>query len=82
MEKNRLIEALSEAATQHQEFQEGFLKGQFDDEWHSFYAAFIIGKLGTFTTPSKLTELIKKADANIKAKLWQENFAEFILDNI
>ena len=49
-----LMEALSAAASAHHDYESNFLSGARDEQWSGWYAAYALGRLGDFTTPTKL----------------------------
>ncbi len=56
-----LTQALSDAGAAHHEFEQVILNGVRDELWAGFYAAFALGRLGNFTTPSQLNNLLTDA---------------------
>jgi hypothetical protein len=68
---------LSETWNSHSEFQEVYLKGVHDEMWAGWYAAYVIGRLGEITTPSKLTQLLEAVDANHES--WTDAAAAHVL---
>jgi hypothetical protein len=59
---DELVAALRDAADAHHEFEEHALAGERDEQWAGFYAAFVLGRLGPFTTPSRLAALLAEAE--------------------
>jgi hypothetical protein len=59
-----LTAALGDAAEAHHEFEEGALGGERDEQWAAFYAAFVLGRLGPFTTPTRLAALLAEVDTS------------------
>jgi hypothetical protein len=60
---DELAAALGDAAEAHHEFEEHALGGERDEQWAGFYAAFVLGRLGPFTTPSRLAAVLAEVDA-------------------
>jgi hypothetical protein len=58
-----LAAALSDAADAHHELEEHALASERDEQWAAFYAAFVLGRLGPFTTPSRFATLLAEVDA-------------------
>ena len=54
--KEDLIAALSAAANAHHNYQEVTLNGVHDEYWPGWYAAFVLGRLGDFASPSSLSK--------------------------
>ena len=59
--KSELQEALSAASSAHHEFQQNYLSGIKDEYWAEWYSAYVLGRLGEFTTPSLLTKWLEGA---------------------
>ena len=47
-----LTQTLAQAGSAHHDFEQNILAGVRDELWHGFYAAFVLGRLGDFATPS------------------------------
>jgi hypothetical protein len=47
----------------HREFQAVYLNGVHDAMWAGWYAGFVIGRLGDFIAPSRLTYLLEEVSA-------------------
>ena len=62
LSKEKLKDALKAAARAHHEFQENTLKGVRHEKWAMWYAAYVLGRLGDFTTPSLLTQWLSEVD--------------------
>lgn len=62
MTVDELAAALRAAAEAHHELEEHALAGERDEQWAAFYAAFVLGRIGPFTTPSRLTALLAEVD--------------------
>jgi hypothetical protein len=58
-----LAEALRAAGDAHHEYEQVALRGERDELWAGFYAAFVIGRLGGFATVSRLAALLAAVDA-------------------
>jgi predicted GNAT family acetyltransferase len=70
-----LTEVLSAAGSAHHEYEQTALKGVHDGLWAGFYAAFVLGRLGDFTTASRLAALLEEVDAPSN---WPEAAAEHV----
>lgn len=53
--EQQLSETLSAAGSAHHEYESNFLGGVRDEQWNRWYAAYVLGRLGDFTTPTALT---------------------------
>lgn len=71
--------ALSEAGSAHHEYELVTLNGIRDQLWPGFYAAYVLGKLGNFTTPSVLSNLLETAP---DSENWPKSAAEFVLSKL
>jgi hypothetical protein len=58
-----LTDALTAASAAHHDYESETLRGVRDEHWAGFYAAFVLGRLGPFTTASRLAELLADVDA-------------------
>jgi len=74
--QQQLIKTLSEAATAHHEYQSNFLGGVRHEQWASWYSAYVLGRLGDFTTPTLLTGWLEEVSDE---KPWFKKAAEHIL---
>ncbi len=57
----QLREALSAAGSAHHEYESNFLSGARDEQWAGWYSAYVLGRLGDFTTPTLLTRWLEEA---------------------
>jgi hypothetical protein len=74
---DKLEATLKEAETSHHQFQTVYLKGVRDENWASYYAAFILGRLEDLDiTPSSLTGLL----AGVTDHNWTVGAAKAIQD--
>ena len=55
--------ALILAGSAHHEYEQKILRGVRDTQWAGWYAAYVLGHLGNFTSPSLLTRWIEKVPA-------------------
>ena len=74
-----LARALSAAGSAHHDYESVFLKGERDEMWPGFYAAYALGRVGDFTSATKLTELLESAPSSDD---WAESAAEHVLKEI
>ncbi len=79
MKPNRqeLIHVLAAAGAAHHEYEANYLNGARDEQWTGWYAAFVIGRIGTFTTPTQLTRWLESTPNTID-KTWAESAADHI----
>ncbi|MGI9554094.1 MAG: hypothetical protein ACR2NC_04145 [Thermodesulfobacteriota bacterium] len=71
----KLTIALKEAGSVHHEYEMVTLNGIRDQLWSGFYAAYVLGKLGNFTTPSVLSKLLEDAPDSDE---WAKSAAEYL----
>jgi hypothetical protein len=65
---DELAAGLRDAADAHHEFEEHALGGEHDEQWPGFYAAFVLGRLGPFTTPSRLAALLAEVEVEVEVE--------------
>lgn len=73
--KEELRKALSAAGSAHHEFEQNFLKGERDEHWAGWYAAYVLGRLGEFATPTQLTEWLQEAQGEGE---WADLAADYV----
>ncbi|HUF39066.1 MAG TPA: hypothetical protein VMN57_11125 [Anaerolineales bacterium] len=78
-DKESLSKLLSETWDVHSEFQENYLEGMRDEMWAGWYAGYLLGRLGNFTTPSTLARLLQETES---LKPWADKAAEHLLANL
>jgi hypothetical protein len=69
-------EALADAARAHHDYEVDGLKGVRDALWPGFYAAFVLGRLGDFTSASRLARLLEGVAAK---ENWSAAAAEAVV---
>jgi len=74
-----LAQALSAAGSTHHDYESRFLKGKPDEMWPGFYAAYVLGRVGDFTSATKLTELLEDAPSSDD---WAKSAADHVLNNL
>lgn len=76
--KSELAAALRAAGAAHHDYESNALKGQPDAHWAGWYAAYVLGRLGDFATPSQLTSWLKSASGDD----WADAAAATVLDHL
>jgi hypothetical protein len=71
-----LEEALAAAAAAHHEYERTVLNGERDTMWAGFYAAFVLGHFGEFTTAGRLAILLAEVGVDDD---WSAVAAEHVL---
>lgn len=61
--KSSLEVALADAGHAHHDYETVVLKGVRDELWSGFYAAFVLGRLGGFTSAGRLAQLLEAVPA-------------------
>lgn len=77
--KDDLLKALSDASSAHHEYEQVTLRGERDEKWSGFYAAFTLGRIGDFATPSKLSQWLEDAPAG---EAWAVSAAGYVLSRL
>lgn len=67
--------ALRGAESVHHEFESVALAGTRDEMWAGFYAAYVLGRLGSFTTASTLARVLER----VSGEPWAEAAADAVL---
>ena len=62
--KAALEQALRDASTSHHNYEENVLGGVRDERWSGWYAAYVLGRLGDFTSPSELSRLLESVSGD------------------
>ena len=71
-----LTQALAAAARAHHDYEQVVLAGQRDEQWAGFYAAFVLGRVGDFASPSDLVAWLRAAPASEE---WAASAAKYVL---
>ncbi|MEM7539033.1 MAG: hypothetical protein AAF639_43145 [Chloroflexota bacterium] len=77
--EQQLCEALSAAGSAHHNYESNHLGGVRDAQWAGWYAAYVLGRLGEFTTPTMLTELLQAAPGDGD---WSANAAAHVFSSL
>ena len=73
-----LREALSAAGDAHHEYESSFLSGVRDEQWAGWFAAYVLGRVGDFITPTLLTRLLEEVSNEGD---WSQNAADHVSAN-
>ncbi len=73
--EQELKDALASAGQAHHDYEANFLGGVRDEHWAGWYAAYVLGRLGDFTTPTMLTQKLGTVSAEGD---WAENAAAVV----
>jgi hypothetical protein len=77
--EQQLQETFSAAGRAHHEYETNFLNGKRDEQWAGWYSAYVLGRLGEFTTPTILTRLLEEVTNEGD---WSTNAAALVLSKI
>jgi hypothetical protein len=77
--EQKLKETLSAAGRAHHDYESHFLKGERDEQWAGWYAAYVLGRHGDFATPSRMTRWLQEASAEGD---WAANAAALVLTKL
>lgn len=76
MDQNTLRQALEAAGSAHHDYESNALEGQRDEQWAGWYAAYVLGRLGNFVTPTVLSKWLEQAPSS---ETWAQSTAEFVM---
>lgn len=74
-----LYAALAAAGTAHHEFETEYLAGVRDEAWAGWYAAYVLGRAGDFTTPTRLARWLEEVPLEGD---WAEGAAKLVLSRL
>ena len=77
--EENLRETLAAAGSAHHDYESNFLRGARDEQWTGWYSAYVLGRLGDFTTPTQLTRWFKEVSGEGD---WSRNAAAHVLSKI
>jgi len=71
--------ALQAAGAAHHEYEVNALHGRHDERWPGWYAAYVLGRLGDFVTPTILAGWLSEAPASDD---WLRAAADYIEERL
>lgn len=74
-----LAAALASAGAAHHDYESRFLGGDRDAQWSGWYAAYVLGRLDDFTSPTALVTWLESAPSDGE---WSQDAASFVLAQI
>lgn len=77
--REKLAQALGAAGSAHHDYEQNALAGVRDEQWAGFYAAYVLGRLGDFATPSSLVGWLERAPSDDD---WAESAADYVLEQL
>ena len=76
---DELMTALKAAGAAHHDYESNALKGGPDEHWPGWYAAYVLGRLGDFTTPTNLADWLAGAPASDD---WARSAADYVAERL
>lgn len=77
--EEQLTDALVAAGKSHHDYESNYLNGVRDEQWPGVYAAYVLGRLGDFTTPTRLARWLEAAPND---DAWAVGAARYVLDQL
>ncbi len=77
--EQQLKDTLSAAGSAHHDYETNFLSGARDEQWAGWYSAYVLGRLGDFTTPTSLTRWLETVSSEGD---WSQTAAAHVLSSI
>lgn len=77
--KEELAAALAAAGSAHHDYEIHFLGGERDEQWPGWYAAYVLGRLGDFTSAARLSNWLGSVPSGDD---WPRDAAAFVLARI
>ncbi len=77
--REMLEQALAAAGKAHHDYETNILAGVRDEHWPGWYAAYALGRLGDFTSPTQLSEWLAAAPSGDS---WATSAAVFVLSQL
>ena len=77
--EQQLRDTLAAAGSAHHDYEANFLSGARDEHWARWYSAYVLGRLGNFTTPTLLTRWLGEVSGEGD---WSHNAAAHVLSTI
>ena len=78
-DREQLTAALEAAGSSHHDYESHFLKGERDEQWPGWYAAYVLGRLGDFTSPTELAGWLEEAPSD---GVWAERAAGWVRERL
>ena len=77
--EQQLKDTLGAAGSAHHDYESNYLSGVRDEQWAGWYSAYVLGRLGDFTTPTLLTRSLTAVSGEGD---WSRNAAVHVLSTI
>lgn len=75
-DRDGLEAALRAAGSAHHDYEQVTLKGERDELWPGFYAAFVLGRVGDFVASSTLNDWLSEATDGDD---WAASAADYVI---
>ena len=79
LSREQLREALAAAGSAHHDYEKNTLGGVRDERWAGWYAAYVLGRLGDFASPSDLAQCLEESPAGDD---WSAAAAEYVIGQL
>ena len=76
---DELVAALKAAGAAHHDYESNALKGEPDEHWSGWYAAYVLGRVGDFATPTHLAGWLAEAPASDD---WAQSAADYVREHV
>jgi hypothetical protein len=77
--REQIVAALQAAAAAHHDYQANALHGVHDEQWHGWYAAYVLGRLGDFVTPTVLANWLSASPGSDD---WSSSAADYVEERL
>jgi len=77
--REQLRDALEASGSAHHEYETNTLRGVRDERWAGWYAAYVLGRLGDFFSPSDLAQWLEESPAG---EDWSAAAAEYVIGRL
>lgn len=74
---DELVHALRAAGAAHHDYESNVLRGEHDEQWPGWYAAYTLGRLEDFVSPTSLSRWLSDAPSSDD---WARSTAKYILE--
>ncbi len=77
--REEILRALQAAGAAHHDFEANALRGVHDEQWAGWYAAYVLGRLGDFVTPTILAGWLSSVPSS---EDWPSSAADYIEERL
>ena len=79
LSQDELAQAFAAAGVAHHDYEQVSLRGERDERWPGFYAAYALGSLGDFVAPSTLYSWLEEAPTGDN---WPTSAAAYVIERM